>query len=128
MCVLHFPLVDPCFLPFAFQSYMPSIFSKRMSLLHVCKASISRCTDLEVACQHITKINCKRKISMLRRHTHIHSHTQIHTHTNTRKFQCYLGLVVLMRMAVKFATHMTKCKSLCKSEQHCPRSKNRHKI
>ena len=50
--------------------------------------------------------------------THTHSHTQTHTHTHThiRKFQCYLGLVVLVRMTVMFATHMTKCKSLWNSQ------------
>ena len=51
---------------------------------------------------------------MLRRHTHtqIHTHTLTHTQTHTE----IPGIVVLMRMTVMFATHMTKCKNLWNSQ------------
>ena len=66
---------------------------------------------------HILQLQ-ERKVPMLHTQTLIltHTHKHTHTHTHIRKFQCYLGLVVLVRMTVMFATHMTKCKSLWNSQ------------
>ena len=66
-------------------------------------------------CQNCTSSKKERFQCYTHKHshslTHTNTHTHTHTHTNTQKFQCYLGLVVLVRMTVMIATHMTKCKS-----------------
>ena len=83
---------------------------------------------LEVACEYITKIAhppIKKGSNVT--HTPPHMH---HTHTNTNTYTMEIPmllrirLVVPVRMTVKLATHMTKCKAYGSLEVALPRSKN----